>query len=118
MKLSFSKITKQNSDFKLEKDGLVFTGFVVRQDYKIVKCQGKIFGITPHLCDRCGDEISLEIHENVELLLSDGIYKDPHKEFNDVFEFFGGEIDLNDVFISEIGAYKSDYFYCKNCKNS
>ncbi|QCD44252.1 hypothetical protein [Campylobacter mucosalis] len=117
MKLSFLKVTKQPSDFKLEKDSLNFSGFVVRQDPKIVKCQGKILGNTPHICDRCGDEISLQIDQDVDLLLSDGVYKDEPDELSNIFEFFDGEINFDDIFVSEIEAYKSDYFYCENCKN-
>lgn len=117
MKLSFHKITKQPSDFELEKDGLKFSGFLVYQNPKIVKCKGKISGSTPHLCDRCGAEISLLINQDVDLLLSDGIYKDADNEFSDVIEFFDGEMDLDEVFVSEVEAYKSDYFYCENCKN-
>ncbi|CAD7286346.1 hypothetical protein [Campylobacter suis] len=117
MKLSFNKVTKQPSNFELLKDGLNFSGFLVSQNQKIVKCQGKISGSTPHFCDRCGVEISLFINQDVDLLLSDGIYKDVDNEFSDVVEFFSGEIDLDEVFISEVEAYKSDYFYCENCKN-
>lgn len=57
------------------------------------------------------------INQDVDLLLSDGIYKDADNEFSDVIEFFDGEMDLDEVFVSEVEAYKSDYFYCENCKN-
>ena len=30
--------------------------------------------------------------------------------------FFDGNIDLKEVFESELEAFKSDYFYCENVK--
>ena len=38
-------------------------------------------------------------------------------ELSDTVEFFDGNIDLKEVFESELEAFKSDYFYCEKCKN-
>ena len=59
----------------------------------------------------------LPVDQNVELNLSDGVYKDNENELSDTMEFYDGNIDLIEVFESEIGAFKSDYFYCEKCKN-
>ena len=55
--------------------------------------------------------------EDVNLILSDGIYKDEEENLDDAVEFFDGFINLEEVLTSEIEAFKSDYFYCEKCKN-
>lgn len=54
---------------------------------------------------------------DLNLILSDGYYKDKPGELCDVIEFFEGEIDLDEIIQSEIESFKSDYFYCENCRN-
>ena len=43
--------------------------------------------------------------------------KTEKNELSDTVEFFDGNIDLKEVFESELEAFKSDYFYCEKCKN-
>ena len=54
----------------------------------MVKCQGTIKGEIKYICDRCGDEFMLPIDQDVELNLSDGVYKDRENELSDTVEFF------------------------------
>ena len=75
-------------------------------------------GILAHKCDSCGDDININVNENLELILSDGAFKDKLGELSDAVEFFDGFIDLSELANSEIQSFKSDYFYCKNCKNN
>ena len=51
------------------------------------------------------------------MLLSEGVFNDERHESLDVMEFFGTEVDLDEILRSETEAFKSDYFYCENCKN-
>ncbi|MSN96455.1 DUF177 domain-containing protein [Campylobacter sp. FMV-PI01] len=112
MKISFSKIN--NLPFSIERDELNFSGYLLKKSQNLVDLNGKIVGKITHQCDRCGDEIFLNLNERVNLVLSDGIYKSEILE--DVIEFFDGEIDLKEVLNSEIELLKSDYFYCEKCK--
>ncbi|MCD8214026.1 MAG: hypothetical protein LUC34_08310 [Campylobacter sp.] len=57
------------------------------------------------------------MNQEIKLFLSDGVYIDVENELSDTIEFFDGNIDLQEVFKSEIESFKSDYFYCENCKN-
>ncbi len=61
--------------------------------------------------------MTLPVDQDVKLVLSDGVYIDKENELSDTMEFFDGNIDLNEVFKSELEAFKSDYFYCENCRN-
>lgn len=117
MKVSFAKISTSTLDFDIEKDSLKFNGNLKRKTNTLVSCNAKILGTTTHICDRCGTDIRLTLNEDVSLMLSDGVYKDCENELSDVIEFFDGYIDLNEILISEVEAYNSDYFYCDSCKD-
>ena len=118
MIISFSKIANKDISFELVgNDNLVFIGILKRKDPFLVKCQGKIKGNINYICDRCGEVFMLPIDQDVELNLSDGIYKDSENELSDTMEFFDGNIYLKEVLESELEAFKSDYFYCEKCKN-
>ena len=118
MIISFSKIANKDISFELVgNDNLVFIGFLKRKDPFLVKCQGKIKASINYICDRCGEVFMLPIDQDVELNLSDGIYKDSENKLSDTMEFFAGNIDLKEVLESELEAFKSDYFYCEKCKN-
>ncbi|MBE3022660.1 hypothetical protein [Campylobacter sp. 7477a] len=117
MKIAFAKVANQNIDFEIKSEELNFKGHLKRIDHKNVKCLGNISGSTAHNCDRCGADISLDINENVGLIVSDGVYTDPENELSDAIEFFDHQIYLEEILKSEIEAFKSDYFYCKDCKN-
>lgn len=117
MKIAFCKIGSVKYPFKLDFENLVFEGFLKRIDAKLVSLEAILKGSVIHCCDSCGDEIELEINENITLNLSDGIFKDKENELSDTMEFFNEEIDLVEVLESELGLYLSDYFYCQKCNN-
>lgn len=117
MKISFSKIANNQMPFELNSDGLIFNGELEKINQNLVSCKGRIVGEIAHNCDRCGEDINLKLDEDVNLMLSDGIYKDKEENLDDAVEFFDGFINLEEVLTSEIEAFKSDYFYCEKCKN-
>jgi len=100
LKIAFAKVANKNIDFELKDKNLNFSGVLKRLDPKLVECLGKMKGEISYIC-----------------VLSDGVYIDKENELSDTMEFFDGNIDLNEVFKSELEAFKSDYFYCKNCRN-
>ncbi|EAU01056.1 MULTISPECIES: hypothetical protein [Campylobacter] len=117
MKIAFAKVANKNIDFELKDKNLNFSGILKRLDPKLVECLGKMKGEISYICDRCGCEMTLPVDQDVKLILSEGIYVDKENELSDTMEFFDGDIDLNEVFKSELEAFKSDYFYCENCRN-
>lgn len=110
MKIAFLKVTSSPTLFEVSQSGVSLAGELKRKSHSLVALNGKIFGEIEHNCDRCGEDISLKIDEDLSLILSDGEYKASENELNDVIEFFDGFIDLDEVLLSEIEAYKSDYF--------
>ncbi len=117
MKVNFTKIPKSGDKITLEKENVKFTALVSKLDENSVLCKGKIYGHTPHICDRCGDEFDLSIDENVEIVAYNCVARIPNEELENIIEFFDGEVDFDEIFISELEAIRSDYFYCKNCTN-
>lgn len=114
--MNFQKISSSPTKFSVEVNGVKFSGNLTKKDTNLVSCKGIMTGIIPYICNRCGDEFELEINENIDLLLSNGIFKDDQTPNLDVMEFFDEKIDLEEVLQSELEAYKSDYLYCSKCK--
>lgn len=117
MKIAFTKISSVPQDFSFEQDGVRLEGILKQKNEKEVFCKASLFGNFEHICDRCGDEMRVNIDENLWLILSDGEYKNGSQILEDVVEFYDGFIDFDELLNSEIESIKSDYFYCNNCKN-
>lgn len=115
MKIAFSRIGAKEYPFKLNLENMIFEGNLAKINPKLVKVNATMQGFIYKPCDSCGAELELKIKENLELFASDGIFKDKANELSNTIEFFDGHIDLIELAISELEAYLSDYFYCKEC---
>ncbi len=115
MKASFASLSKEGFKSSLEKNDVKFSFSTQNLSRDLIKCTGKIFGQSKHICDRCGNEFLLQIDEDIEVLVSDGFAKPSEEKLQNIIEFFDGFVDFDEVFISELEAIKSDYFYCKDC---
>lgn len=118
MKIAFSKINSTPYPFKLDLENAAFEGSVVRVNPKLARISATMRGFIYRPCDSCGEEIELNIDENLELFASDGLFKDTQNELSNTIEFFDSQIDLMEVAVGEFEAYLSDYFYCKNCSKT
>lgn len=94
-------------------NGVKLEGSLERVSDKVINLKGKIYGKIPHICDRCGKDIILNLDEKVSIILSNGVYN--FQTIDNVIEFFDGKIDFDEVLQSEIEAFKSGYFYCDEC---
>lgn len=119
MKISFEKINSTNFPVEFKKKSLILKGNLTRINTKLVKFQCEISGcIENHICDRCGEEFPLDMNEKIDLILSDGAFQDNDNELSDTIEIFDKTIDIEEIFDSEIEAFKSGYFYCEKCENN
>lgn len=116
MKIRFDKLSATPVNFESCVDGVKFSGSIKKSTLNLAKCDGRLSGELEHICDSCGADIILSLDEEIDLNLSDGIYKDSDNELSNTIEFYGGEIDTDEILISELEAFKSDYFYCDKCK--
>ncbi|MDR1614208.1 MAG: hypothetical protein LBS26_01425 [Campylobacteraceae bacterium] len=116
MEIAFRKIAKEALDFELVKERVKFFGKVFRKSSDLVLLKADLIGEISHVCDRCGEDLKLEINEPLEILLSNGVYNGEIDEI-DVVEFYDGYIYFDEILQSEIESIKSGYHYCNKCKN-
>ncbi|MBN2782232.1 MAG: hypothetical protein JXQ66_03215 [Campylobacterales bacterium] len=116
MIISLRKIGKTPSDFEIQDDKITFKGFLQYDSGNLILLKAKLCGIVNTECSRCGEEIDLEVDEDLKFFISDGLYKDDDNIEFDVVESFNSMVDLNDLLKSEIELIKSDYHICDNCK--
>lgn len=118
MKIEFRKVPLQGSEFEIDSDSVKFSGTFSKISQKLVKLSGDICGNTTIQCCKCGKDITLDIDEKVDLLISDGIYSSQNDEEDIVIEVENHIIDFDILLNSELESIKSDYFICDQCKIS
>ena len=116
LKIRFDRLSATPVNFESSIDRIKFNGRIKKSTLNLAKCNGKLTGELEHICDSCGADIILSLDEEIDLNLSDGIYKDSDNELSNTIEFYSGVIDTDEILISELEAFKSDYFYCDKCK--
>lgn len=116
MKVVFKKIPASGIDFETSLENIKFCGKLEKKSKNLVQCIGKLEGTLICQCARCGDDMSLEVDETVDLFASDGMYESS-EELIEVVEFFEETVDLDTILLSEVETLKSDYNYCSTCKD-
>lgn len=117
IKIPFSRIANAPVPFEYQTKKLFFKGTLQRARDGLIKANFTMQGAVQRLCDRCGEEVEQIIDENIKLLISDGVFKDSEHKLSDAVEFFGGNIELDELCKGELESFLSDYFYCQNCEN-
>lgn len=114
MQIAFKKIPINPVEFETQIDSVRFYGKVRKDSKNLALCEGKIEGILPHTCDRCGGEFEMSLDEDVKIFASDGIYEQS-ETLLDIIEFFDAQVDFDTILHSEIGSISSDYHHCEKC---
>ena len=65
-------------------------------------------------CNSCSDEVVLDIDEDVDFLVSNGIFRGSDKDF-DVVEVLDNSINLQELLLGELELIASDYHHCEKC---
>lgn len=119
MKVVLRKISTTPFDFEIKSNEITFKGYLQYHSGKLILLKAKLSGKINTDCDICADEFKLEVDEDVEFFISDGIYEKNEDSFLDVVEVLNFTVDLEEIMNSEIELIKSDYIICENCqKNS
>jgi uncharacterized metal-binding protein YceD (DUF177 family) len=116
MRVEFSKIKGEKS-FILEKNGVEAIYTLKPKNRELLFCSQKITGKIETLCNRCGAEIVVDIDEDSQLLISNGIYNGFDDEL-DIIEADKGVIDFDEILYGELQLIESGYYYCSNCKEN
>jgi uncharacterized metal-binding protein YceD (DUF177 family) len=118
MKIEFRKVPLQESGFEIVSDSVKFSGTFSKISQKLAKISAHINGTFTVECCKCGKEIELELDEEVDLLVSDGIYSSSEDEENIVIEVEDHIIDFDDILNSELESLRSEYHICEECDNN
>ena len=117
MEIVFKKVPVNGVDFETSIGDVKFCGNAKKESKNLVECIGKIKGTLTHQCDRCGNDFTLPVNEEVKIFASDGLYESDD-ELLDIIEFFDSSVNFDTILESELGTIKSDYYYCSTCKDN
>jgi hypothetical protein len=116
MKIEFRKVLFPKKEFKLCYNSVYFEGNFCRISSGLVEINATLFGKIGLNCDRCYNKIDFILDENINFLVSDGIYSKEDDKV--IIELEYGLIDFEYLIQSEIESIKSEYRICKNCEIS
>ena len=117
MKILLRKVSSTPLDFEVKSDKITFKGYLQYDSNKLVLLKAKLSGEIDADCDICAEEFKLDIDEDIEFLISDGIYeKSDDNSILDVVESLDSTVDLEEIMNSEVELINSDYISCQNCK--
>ena len=114
MKIEFRKVPQINKELEFNYNSVKIEGTFCRISQSLVKIDAVLKGSTDIDCCRCGITEQIEVDEELQLLLSDGLYKGDESEYL-LIEVENSLIDFNEIIESELNSIKSDYHICENC---
>ncbi|OCL88056.1 hypothetical protein [Arcobacter porcinus] len=116
MKIEFKKVPQDKKELNTSFDSVKIEGTFCRISSTLVKIEAKLKGEITVDCSRCPNELKINLNEDLNLLISNGIFKGIEDDFLviEVDEI----IDFDSIIESEINSIKSDYYLCNSCENS
>jgi len=115
MKIEFRKIPLHSSDFELYSDLVKFSGTFSKISSKLAKVEGSIEGPCEVDCYKCGQSFTTDLDEEINFLVSDGVYSTNGDEEELVIEAQNHTLDFDEILHSEIESLRSEYFTCDSC---
>jgi uncharacterized metal-binding protein YceD (DUF177 family) len=117
MKILLRKVGKIPLEFEVKSDEITFKGFLQYDADKLILLKAKLSGKVEANCDVCAEEFMLEVDEDIEFFISDGVYEKSEDTFLEVVEVYDSSVDLEELMKSEIELLKSDYHICQTCQS-
>jgi serine/threonine protein phosphatase PrpC len=118
MKIVLRKVSNTPLDFEVKSDKITFKGYLQYYANKLILLKAKLSGKIDTDCDVCADKFKLNVDEDIEFFISDGIYKNSEDTLLlDIVESLNSTVDLEELMNSEIELIKSDYHRCEKCEN-
>jgi uncharacterized metal-binding protein YceD (DUF177 family) len=115
MKIEFKKVPQSPKSFTSEYHSVKIEGTFCKISPTLVKIDSTLAGNMDVTCCRCGEEESITLDEELNFLVSDGVYKTESDDL--VIEVYDGIIDFDEIIESEISSEISDYHICEKCAN-
>ena len=120
MKIEFRKVPQTPKEFQTDYNSVKIEGTFCKMSPSLVKIDGKLTGNTTVTCARCGEDDTITLNEELNFLISDGIYTSNSNDENHelVIEIEDNIIDFDEILESELSSINSDYHICANCEQS
>ena len=118
MQITLRKVGKIPLDFDVKSDEITFKGYLQYHGDKLILLKAKLSGKITTDCDVCAEEFKLDVDEDIEVFISDGVYAKHEDSLLEVVESFDSTVEIEDLMNSEIELIKSDYNSCENCKTN
>ena len=117
MKIEFRKIPLQPKEFALEVDSVRFGGTFCKISPKLVDIKSNFSGTTQVSCCKCGVDFEIPLNEEIDFLLSDGVYSSDDQRDLDkiIIEINDDFIDFEEILQGELRSLQSDYHICDSC---
>ena len=115
MNIPFRHIGNTPREFEINSEGITMKGTLVLKERNLISMKAHLSGKISLPCDICAEEFDTMLDDEVELLLSNGIF-DGSDDLLDVVEM-SDPIDMDALLHSEIELIRSDYHRCETCKN-
>ena len=120
MKIEFRKVPLNGTEFEINSNSVKFLGTFSKISSKLAKISANMNGDCDVDCCKCGQNITINIDENINFLVSDGNYE-PNQHNDEEFVIIEAQdhiLDFDDILHSEIESLKSEYYVCDTCKNN
>ena len=120
MKIEFRKIPLQASEFEIDFNSVVFLGTFSKISSKLAKIDSSLSGTCDVDCCKCGVTFNIPVKEEIQFLLSDGIYASENTDDEEsvIIEVEDHIVDFNEILHSELESLKSEYHVCDACKKN
>jgi len=114
MKIEFKKVPQTPKELVVDFASVKIEGTFCKISPSLAKINAKLKGDTEIDCCRCGITDTISLDEDLDFLISDGIFKDNDCE-DLVIEINNSIIDFDEIIQSELNSIKSDYYICESC---
>ncbi|QOY54301.1 hypothetical protein HUE87_10530 [Candidatus Sulfurimonas marisnigri] len=118
MRVMLRKVGQTPLDFEVKSDEITFKGYLQYDANKLILLKANLSGKITTDCDVCAEEFKLDVDEDIEFFISDGVYEKHEEALLDVVESLNSIVDIEDLLNSEIELIKSDYNSCGSCQSS
>jgi uncharacterized metal-binding protein YceD (DUF177 family) len=116
MNIPFRRIGKTPQEFDVSNEEVTLKGTLVMKQRDLVLMNAHLEGKVSVPCDICAEQFDIMLDDEVDLLLSDGVYSGSNEQY-DVIEM-NNTIDMDALLHSEIELVRNDYHSCDNCKET
>ncbi len=113
MKIEFRKISGAAAPFEMNNELFLCQGSFKKLSQRLVDLNFHLKSDISLICDRCGDSYVDHIDDKMHLKVYDGNFEGDDLDMIECHDHF---VDFDAIISGEIEAIKSDYHYCKNCK--